>query len=172
MSEKKPKNAWHEVRGVTYDELRASEALVMEKYGDIIDCPRPSDPSRKRASAETRAAQFLPFAALTGFDDEIAEEGRLTEERIELSEEQKEALDRTIQKAMSLLETGNPEVTAVVFAEDTRKQGGAYVSRRGILKKIDPIKGVLVFTDKSSLPLGDLMDLSLHEDNEEEADDR
>lgn len=168
MSEKKPQNAWHDVRGVTYEELRSSEALVMEKYGDIIDCPRPCDPSRKKASPETRAAQFLPFAALTGFDDEIAEEGRLTEERIELSEGQKEELDRTIREAAELLRYETPEVTAVVFQEDVRKAGGSYVTRHGFLKTIDPVKGILVFTDKTKLPLGDLMDLYLHKRSEEE----
>ena len=168
MSEKKPANAWHDVRGVTYEELRAAEALVMEKYGDIIDCPRPYDPSRKKASPETRAAQFLPFAALTGFDAEIAEEGRFTETRIELSEEQKEELDRTVQKAEDLLKRKNPEVTAVFFQEDLRKAGGVYVTRHGYLKKIVPEKGILVFTDKTEIPLDDLIDLYVHEESGEE----
>ncbi len=161
MTEKKPANAWHDVRGVTYEELRASEALVMEKYGDIIDCPRPFDPARKKASPETRAAQFLPFAALTGFDDEIAEEGRWTEERMERSEGQNEELDRNLREIMDLLPENTPEVSAVVFQEDPRKEGGAYVTKHGFIKKIDKERGVLLFTDRTSVPLSDLMDLYL-----------
>ena len=165
MSGKKPENAWHNVRGVTYEELRHAEETVLEKYGDIINAARPDDPSRRKASANSRAAQFLPFAALTGFDDEIAEEGRLTEKRIELSDEQKEQIDRTIRRAAETIQE-LPEVTAVIFAEDPLKEGGAYVTMHGRLKKIDSARGELVFTDKTRLPADDLMYLYLHEEEE------
>ena len=164
MSEKKPANAWHDVRGVTYEELRSAEETVMKRYGDIIDAPRPYDPSRKHASANSRAAQFLPFAALTGFDDEIAEEGRLTDTRIELSEEQKEQLDRTLQEAETMVQ---PEVTAVVFEEDALKAGGAYVRKHGFLKNVDVVNGILQFTDKTRIPIHAVVDLYLHESPEE-----
>ena len=164
MSGKKPANAWHDVRGVTYEELRSAEEEVMKRYGDIIDEPRPRDKSRKRNSANRRAAQFLPFAALTGFDDEIAEEGRLTDERIELSEEQKEQLDRTLQRAEAMI---SPEVTAVVFEEDTRKAGGAYVKKHGFLKNVDFVNGILQFTDRTKIPIHAVVNLYLHESAEE-----
>ena len=165
MSGTKPENAWHNVRGVTYEELRHAEETVLEQYGDIIDAKRPEDPSRRKASANSRAAQFLPFAALTGFDDEIAEEGRLTEKRIELSEEQKEQIDRTIRRAAEKIQEF-PEMTAVIFAEDPLKEGGAYVTMHGRLKKIDSARGELVFTDKTRLPADDLVYLYLHEEEE------
>jgi uncharacterized Ntn-hydrolase superfamily protein len=164
MSGKKPANAWHDVRGVTYEELRSAEEEVMKRYGDIIDEPRPRDKSRKRNSANRRAAQFLPFAALTGFDDEIAEEERLTDERIELSEEQKEQLDRTLQRAEAMI---SPEVTAVVFEEDTRKAGGAYVKKHGFLKNVDFVNGILQFTDRTKIPIHAVVNLYLHESAEE-----
>ena len=164
MSGKKPANAWHDVRGVTYEELRSAEEEVMKRYGDIIDEPRPQDKSRKRNSANRRAAQFLPFAALTGFDDEIAEEGRLTDERIELSEEQKEQLDRTLQRAEAMI---SPEVSAVVFEEDARKAGGAYVKKHGFLKNVDFVNGILQFTDRTKIPIHAVVNLYLYESAEE-----
>lgn len=164
MNEKKPANAWHDVRGVTYEELRSAEETVLKRYGDIIDAPRPYDPARKHASANSRAAQFLPFAALTGFDDEIAEEGRLTDARIELSEEQKEHLDRILQEAETM---ERPDVTAVVFEEDERKAGGAYVKKRGILKNVDFVNGILQFTDKTKIPIHAVVNLYLNESSEE-----
>lgn len=151
-------NAWHSVYGADYKELKEAEAIVQKKYGDILDCERPNDPSRKKASANSRAAQFSPFAALSGFEGEIAEEGRLTDMRIELSEEQKEQLDRTIAKLQAKIEQ-NPSVTAVIFREDEKKAGGSYVSVQGQIKKIDPVRGTLVFTDKSVIRLCDIVDL-------------
>ena len=164
MSGKKPANAWHDVRGVTYEELRSAEEEVMKRYGDIIDERRPQDKSRKRNSANRRAAQFLPFAALAGFDDEIAEEGRLTDERIELSEEQKEQLDRTLQRAEAMI---SPEVSAVVFEEDARKAGGAYVKKHGFLKNVDFVNGILQFTDRTKIPIHAVVNLYLHASAEE-----
>ena len=90
MSEK-PKNAWHNVYGVSSGELQNAGKETTERYGDILYAERPHS-GRKKNSARSRAAQFLPFAALTGFETEIETEGRYTEERVELSAEELEGV--------------------------------------------------------------------------------
>ncbi len=165
MKEKRV-NAWHSVYGVTYEELNEAEELVRSKYGDILDCKRPEDPSRRKASRNSRAAQFSPFAALAGFDEKIEEEQRLTDMRIELSEEQKEQMDRVIQSAEHRI-SEMPELTAAVFREDPVKPGGAYVTVNGRLKKIDRVQGILVLADGIRISIGDLAELHLLEDTED-----
>lgn len=128
------------------------------QYDDIINLPHYVSPTRPRMSMIDRAAQFSPFAALTGYDAAIKETGRLTDERIELSEESRATLDRKQQLLMDNL-ADRPEVSLTYFVPDERKSGGAYVTVTGIVKKVDDYQRLLLLTDGTKIPLDDILDL-------------
>ena len=128
------------------------------EYDDIIDLPHHVSATRLRMSMIDRAAQFSPFAALTGYDAAIKETGRLTDERIELSEESRAALDRKQQLLMDNL-ADRPEVSVTYFVPDERKAGGAYVTVTGIVKKVDEYERLLILADGTKIPLDDILEL-------------
>ena len=128
------------------------------QYDDIINLPHYVSPTRPRMSMIDRAAQFSPFAALTGYDAAIKETGRLTDERIELSEESRATLDRKQQLLMDNL-ADRPEVSLTYFVPDERKSGGAYVTVTGQVKKVDDYQRLLLLTDGTKIPLDDILDL-------------
>ena len=121
------------------------------KYDDIIDLPRPGPRKRSPMSNYDRAAQFSPFAALTGYDAVIAETGRLTDTQIELDEGGKYLLDEKLQEIQAHL-SEEPEVTLRVFRPDGRKQGGAYETVRGKVKKLDPVTRCMILTCGEVIP--------------------
>ena len=129
-----------------------------DQYNDIIDLPHHVSATRPRMSMIDRAAQFSPFAALTGYDAAIKETGRLTDERIELSEESRAALDRKQQLLMDNL-ADRPVVSVTYFVPDERKSGGAYVTVTGQVKKIDEFARLLILTDGVKIPLDEVLDL-------------
>jgi len=102
-------------------------------------------------SIEDRAAQFAPFAALTGYDDVLTETARLTQRPVFLTEESLEELNRQLKLAAVKIDT-QPEVTMTVFYEDARKEGGRFETVTGNLKKIDLYQGGLVLTDGREIP--------------------
>lgn len=123
--------------------------MYKEKHGsydDIIHLPHHTSATRPRMSAEARAAQFSPFAALTGYDAVIQETARLTDRPAELADSKKAILNEKLQL---LLETAGeyPEVAVTFFTLDDRKSGGAYVSTSGSVEKVDEHRRVLVLTD-------------------------
>lgn len=128
------------------------------QYDDIINLPHYVSPTRPRMSMIDRAAQFSPFAALTGYDAAIKETGRLTDQRIELSEDSRAALDRKQQLLVECL-ADHPEVSVTYFIPDERKSGGAYVTVTGIVKKVDDYQRLLLLTDGTKIPLDDILDL-------------
>ena len=115
------------------------------RYDDIIQLSRPVSKKRSPMSNFDRAAQFSPFAALTGYDAVIAETGRLTDTRIELDEGGKALLDEKLQTIREHL-AQQPKVKLTVFCPDSRKSGGAYETIIGNVKKIDPVTRILVLT--------------------------
>lgn len=127
-------------------------------YSDIIDHPHYVSKTRPQMSELERAAQFSPFAALTGYDAAISETGRLTDEKIELGEETKAVLDM---KQQYLLDTisDQPEITVTYFIPDTKKSGGAYVSVTGNLKRIYEYERLMLLTTGEKIPLDDIMDI-------------
>ena len=127
-------------------------------YEDIINLPHHISSKRPQMSMLDRAAQFSPFAALTGYDDAIHETGRLTDEKIDLSEEEKEALDRKQQILMERL-GDHPSLTVTYFVPDAKKSGGAYVTKNGNLKKIDGFERWMMLTDGTKIPLDDVADI-------------
>ena len=130
------------------------------KYDDIIHLSRPRSGRRAEMSNYDRAAQFSPFAALTGFDDAIAETGRQTQDRIELD---RDALDRLDEQMQSLLEVldSQPEAEVVWFRYDERKAGGSYVTTTGHVKKVDTYLERMIFTDGRSIPLGEVLSVTV-----------
>ena len=108
----------------------------MDPYEDIISLPHHVSPNRAPMSMQDRAAQFSPFAALTGYEDAIQETGRQTEGKIEVDEEALSSLNMKFQFLIDRMED-MPEVTLTYFKPDERKAGGAYVEVTGSVRKID-----------------------------------
>ena len=117
-------------------------------YADIMHLSRPVSSKYLPMSMHDRAAQFSPFAALTGYDAAIEETARLTDRQTELAESSKEALDKKIRAVQDVIDT-MPEVTVTFFEPDLRKAGGAYRTISGRVKKIDEYNKALIFQDDS-----------------------
>jgi len=130
----------------------------MSKYDEIIDLPHHISETRARMSLHDRAAQFSSFAALTGYEDGIAEAARLTESRLERSESEM----RRLNERLALLSENigsRPEVELLYFAPDERKSGGSYLRKKGRLRRIDENAGFMEFEDRSRLALEDIYGL-------------
>ena len=127
-------------------------------YDDIINLPHPTSQRHPRMPIRDRAAIFSPFAALSGHGAAIAETARLTEHRIELDEDTRAELDR---KQAILLEhlDEQPEVTITWFQPDEKKDGGAYLTATGRLKKFLELERLLVLADGAEIPLEDVVAL-------------
>lgn len=122
------------------------------RYDKIICRPRHVSGRHSPMSNYDRAAQFSPFAALTGYDAVIAETGRLTDTQAELDEGGKALLDEKLQLLREYLPS-QPEAEFLVFRPDARKRGGAYETIRGRVKKIDPVSRLLVLTGGEIIPI-------------------
>ena len=131
----------------------------MNEYRDIINLPHHVSQKRRPMGRRERAAQFSPFAALTGYDAVIAESGRLTGERIELSEDSRAVLDAKQQLLLEHL-AERPELKISYFLADKLKEGGEYVTLTGRVKKLDPIERLLIMTDGGSIPIDDIIDIN------------
>ena len=130
------------------------------KYDDIIDLPRPVSQRRSRMTNYDRAAQFSPFAALTGFDAAIEETARLTDRRIELDEGEKEQLNAVLREIREKL-SEEPEISVTYFTYDERKTGGAYITLQGKVKKIDNYSSSLLLTDGTVIPIREMIALHI-----------
>lgn len=132
----------------------------MGKYDDIIHTPWPRPTKRARMSLEDRAAQFAPFAALTGYDAVLAETARLTQNPVFLTEKSLEELNAQLRRAQARLDA-QPGVRLTVYYEDENKAGGRFETVAGNLKKIDCYLGGLVLTDGREIPFFRICDLEL-----------
>ena len=124
-------------------------------YDDIINLPRHVSKTRPQMSLEQRSAQFAPFSVLTGYEDEIAETGRFVDDRLELDEEMKQDLDMKLQSIINKQQSA----TITYFIADTKKVGGTYLTVKGIVKKIDTYKNIMVLDDKTEIPINDVVDI-------------
>lgn len=122
------------------------------KYDDMIDMKNPTPTCRPRMSMVDRGAQFAPFAALTGYEAVVEEAARLTDVRLELSEDMKTMLNDKMQMILDNLEK-EPFVTITHFVPDKRKAGGAYVEVSGIVERIDEYERCIVMTEGTKLPI-------------------
>ena len=132
----------------------------MGKYDDIIDLPHHISATRPRMPMIDRAAQFMPFRALTGYEDAVHETARLTGEKPELTEDEKALLDAKLQSLADRLGS-HPQVTLTWFRPDKRKTGGAYVITTGQLKKIDDFEGALILLGGERIFIEDILDIQL-----------
>ena len=130
----------------------------MQDYEDIIYLPHHVSETHPRMSRLNRAAQFSPFAALTGYGAAIQEAGRLTDRKIQLDEDSQAVLDRKLAILREQL-SKHPEVAVTYFQPDGKKDGGAYASFSGQVKKIQDYEQLLVFTDGTQIPFSDILDL-------------
>lgn len=121
----------------------------MSKYDDIINMPHHVSAKRTPMSLENRAAQFAPFAALSGHDDAIAETARIVSQKPELSDDDLNSLSRRLAYSME----NNVEIRITYFQPDNRKHGGLYKEICAKVKGIDDTEGTIIFTDRSSIPL-------------------
>ena len=127
-------------------------------YDDIIYLPHPVSTKHPQMSVTDRAAQFSPFGALTGYDAAIKETARLTEERVELDEEEKLRLDDKLRMIQEVI-IEQPELLVTYFQADSRKSGGCYITISGFVKKIDVYEQVLVLTEGIQIPIRDIYEI-------------
>ena len=135
----------------------------MNKYDDIIDLPHHVSKTRKPMSLYNRAAQFAPFAALTGYDDAIEETARLTETKVELSDELKNDLKKKINFIKNNIKV-HPEITIKYFVLDNKKSGGIYKSLTSIIKKVDDFNKCFIFADNTNVYFDDIISITWQSD--------
>ena len=128
------------------------------QYDDIMDLPRHVSPTRRRMTALERAAQFSPFAALTGYDAAIAESARITEEKADLGDWEQAELDEKLRLLTAAPD--HPLITVTYFQPDSRKQGGAYITVTERLKRIRLPERQLLLADGTTISLDALSALS------------
>jgi len=131
---------------------------VMNPYDDIINLPRHTSKSRPHMSAHDRAAQFSPFAALTGYDSAITETGRLTDKKVELDEYSKADLNEKLSKINGQIDE-QPQVSITYFQPDKKKAGGTYITATGVVKKINPYERTVVMQDATMIPMDDISEI-------------
>lgn len=127
-------------------------------YDDMLHLSRPVSQKHPPMSRADRAAQFSPFAALTGYEAAVKETTRLTQGKIELSDEEKESIDHVLQ-ALSAHLPEQPSVIVTYFLPDQKKDGGAYVTVTGALKRINLLERRLILTDGTLIPIDDISQL-------------
>ena len=131
---------------------------MKSKYEDIINLPYPQACARKRMSMHDRAAQFSPFAALTGYEEAVEETARVTDEQIELAEDMKAIIDAKLGIIVSQIDT-HPTVTITYFVSDERKKGGKYVTVSDRVKSIDAFEGAVLLMSKGSVEINNIREI-------------
>jgi len=134
---------------------------MTKTYDDIIHLPHHVSATHPHMSAIDRAAQFSPFAALTGYDAAIKETARLTDKRVELDESMKAALSNKLQMIADRLKE-HPEIAITYFQPDAKKNGGAYVTVINTVIKIDVYKRIVVLTDGIVIPVNEIISIDIH----------
>ena len=135
------------------------ERIGTSPYADLLDLPVHKSAKHPPMTLLARAAQFSPFAALTGYEDAVEETARLTDTRLELSEDMKTILNEKMQMILDNAEN-EPIVTITYFVPDKKKSGGAYVDVTGIVKEIDEYERCIVMTDKKKIPIEQIREIN------------
>lgn len=130
-----------------------------EKYSDIFKLPHHISDKHPQMSRYDRAAQFAPFAALTGHGEAIKETARLTDENVELDESAKLVINEKLRLALEFTDKSS-EITVTYFVPDKTKSGGEYVRKTGVLCRYDEYEHKLIFDDKSEIPVDCITDVS------------
>ena len=129
-----------------------------KNYDDIINLPHFESKKHPRMSLEARSAQFAPFAALNGYEDAVKETARLTEKRIEIDDGLKVVLNSKLQIIQENIKN-NPEVTFTYFVYDKKKTGGKYITKMGIVKKININQQYILLMDKTKIPINEVINI-------------
>lgn len=129
-------------------------------YKDIINNPHHTSKTRKRMSHSNRAAQFAPFAALTGYDASIYEAARITENRIELNDKEIDVLNMKLNFLKEHIKE-QPEIKVTYFLPDTKKDGGAYVEYSGTIRNIDETQKIIITSDRTKIAIEMILDLRI-----------
>lgn len=136
----------------------------MGEYDDIINIPRFVSKRYPQMSMHDRAAQFSPFAALTGYDDAIKETARLTDKKINLDEDVLQKLDEILFVIRKKLDSGQKCRTVIsYFEKDLKKDGGGYLDISGEVKRIDEYRNVIVFMSGERIPISDVINIEIEE---------
>ena len=134
----------------------------MGKYDDIINLPHYELKHHNRMSMHSRAAQFAPFAALTGYDEQVKETARLTDDRLDLDDEVKAILDAKLQVIQENI-SNKPQATITYFVADAKKDGGKYVTVTNNIKKIDEYKQSIILVDATEIPIYDIIEIEINQ---------
>ena len=132
----------------------------MNKYQDILYLARPVSKVHQPMSKSNRAAQFSPFAALTGYEDAVQETARLTTNKITLSEDQIQIINSVLNEISQYL-PHSPYVQITYFEPDKRKQGGSYQQIFGTIKKIDNVYGMVIMKGNVRIPIHQIVHISI-----------
>lgn len=127
-------------------------------YDEIIELPHHVSERHPHMSVADRAAQFAPFAALTGYDSAVKETARQTEDKVELSEERKAELDIKQSILMEAI-ADHPEVSVTYFVPDEMKAGGRYITKTGTIKRLDTLNRAYIMEDGTQIPLDEVSDI-------------
>lgn len=132
--------------------------MKIDNYEDIINLPHHISKKYPRMSLEARSAQFAPYAALTGYDEVLAETARITNRRIEIDENLKTIIDSKLQIIRENIKN-KPLISVVYFVPDLKKNGGKYVTVNGNVKKIDEYRNVVVLEDNMEIEVKEIIQL-------------
>lgn len=132
------------------------------RYDDLLDLPHPVSQKHPHMSAHDRAAQFSPFAALTGHSAAMEETARLTDQKLEPSEIQLEELNANLLSVQQHIRE-KPAVQITYFVPDARKSGGEYLTVHGHVRHIDESAQMLILSDETRIPLCDILGLTLED---------
>lgn len=127
-------------------------------YEDIVDLPHHVSKKHPQPTMADRAARFAPFAAITGYEEMVLEEARVTDDRIEMDESSKAALNEKLNMILEFIDE-QPEVSITYFEPDKRKAGGAYVTVTGTVKRIDEYEHLVIMTDGKKINIDDIYNL-------------
>ena len=131
-----------------------------DNYDDIKHLTRPQYDDLHPMSMHDRAVQFSPFAALVGYDDAVAETARLTDSRLELTEDEMFELNANLNRLLDSLDE-QPQISVTYFVPDEKKSGGKYVEKQGVVRIYDSYSQELVFTDKFRINIQDIISIKI-----------
>jgi hypothetical protein len=132
-------------------------------YEDMLDMPHHVSSTRPRMSVQDRAAQFAPFKTMVGLDDEVTEVARITDEKLEISEEEAETINQALQEIAENI-SSHPKVKILYFCPDRKKAGGEYRSYEGNVKRINEAQEKLIFIDGTTVNINDLYEVNIKEE--------
>ena len=133
--------------------------MSVDKYEDIIDLPHYEPKNHTRMSMESRAAQFAPFAALTGYDEAVKETARITDKKIEIDDGLKTLLNNRLQILIDNIKS-KPKASFTYFVKDKNKDGGKYITIIGSIKKVDKVKELVILENKTSISINDIINIT------------